>query len=52
MDIIEGTIFQYYDHAVNEAGWDSEEGGYLGDTLVLPQSSVGGGCLTRSRTRV
>ena len=33
MDIIEGTIFQYYDHAVNEAGWDSEEGGYLGDTF-------------------
>ena len=33
MEIIKDTIFQYYDHAVNEAGWDSEEGGYLGDTF-------------------
>ena len=33
MEIIEGTIFQYYNHAVNEAGWDSREGGYLGDTF-------------------
>ena len=33
MEIIAGTIFEYYTHAVNEAGWDSREGGYLGDTF-------------------
>ena len=33
MKIIVGTIFQYYYHAVNEAGWESRKGGYIGDTF-------------------
>ena len=33
MEIIASTISQYYNHAVNEAGWNSREGGYLGDTF-------------------
>ena len=33
MKIVASTIFQYFNYAENEAPWDSEEGGFIGDTF-------------------